>query len=157
MTYTLGSHIKKQAHDKGIPDEVVLTVANNEDNRTYLFIRKDGKQGECDRCYEKQVRREGKCDYNGKTYDIIVVLNKCCKRCVSVWHNGIAPLREDQIANGVTSFVHACEKCGVNIRFTADMKTQEDIDKHLASHVCRKPASERKPASYYKKKKKKGK
>jgi len=157
VTYTLGSHIKKQAHDKGIPEEVVLTVANDESNHTYQFILKNGSLGKCDRCDESQVRREGKCDYNGKTYDIIVVLNKCCERCVSVWHNGIAPLREDQIANGVTSFVEVCDKCGANIRYTADMKTQEDLMRHKANHICRKPASQRKPASYYKKKKKKGK
>ena len=154
MTYTLGSHVKKQAHDKGIPDAVVLAVANNESNKTYQFIRKNGLMGECDRCFEKQMRREGVSDYNGQTYDIILVLNVCCKRVVSVWHNGIAPLRADQIADGVTSFVEPCEKCGVNIRYTADMKTQEDLMRHKANHVCRKPASERKPASYYKKKKK---
>jgi hypothetical protein len=35
------------------------------------------------------------------------------------------------------------------------MKTQEQINAHLAGHECRKPKGQPKPASYYKKQKKK--
>lgn len=153
MAYKISSHIKN--FDKGIPVIVIESVANNDNNKTYPFTRRDGSLGKCDIHGVQQMRREGSCTHEGLDYNIVTVLTPCCERIVAHWKNGIAPLRQDQIDAGIKHFIRPCDKCGANIVFTADMKTQEQIDAHLAGHVCRKPKSAPKPASYYKKKKKK--
>ena len=153
MAYKISSHIKN--FDKGIPVIVIESVANNDNNKTYQFTRKDGELGKCDIHGVQQLRREGSCSFEGLDYNIVTVLTPCCERIVSHWKNGIAPLRQDQIDAGITKFIRPCEKCGANIVFTAEMKTHDQIDAHLAGQECRKPMSQPKPASYYKKQKKK--
>lgn len=138
MNYYLTGHAKKACDTKTppIPYEVALAVANS-DNDEYPSIRPDAKFYYCDTCHVQQVRKDGKVIHNGREYQITVVLNKCCGRCINAWHDDHpSPLRPDQIANGQKSFVRPCDKCGMNIRYTHEMDTQEKIDAHTRKHRC---------------------
>ena len=138
MTYYLTGHAKDACDRKAppIPYDVALAVANG-NGHEYESLKPNGSLYTCDRCHETQWRKDGTVTHEGRTYTITVVLNKCCGRCVNAWHDDHpSPLRPDQIANGQTSFVRPCDKCGVNIRFTAEMDTQEKIDAHLRKHRC---------------------
>lgn len=145
-TYYLTPHGKNACDKKNprIPYEVALAVANS-DNREYPSLTPKGGLYYCDRHGVTQVRKDGSVTYNGRTYNITVVLNTCCGRVINAWHDDHAsPLRPDQIANGQTTFVRPCDKCGVNIRFTAEMDTQEKIDAHIRKHRCQYPIRRRK-------------
>lgn len=138
MTYYLSAHAKHACNTKNppIPYEVALAVANGEGHE-YPSVKPNDGLYYCDHCGEAQMRKDGTVEYEGRTYNITVVLNPCCGRCVGAWHDDHpSPLRPDQIANGQTSFVRPCDKCGMNIRYTAEMNTQEKIDAHTRKHKC---------------------
>lgn len=138
MTYYLTPHGRNACDKKfpPIPYEVALEVANS-DNREYPSLTPTGGLYYCDKCGDQQWRKDGSVTYKGHTYNITVVLNKCCGRCINAWHDDHpSPLRPDQIANGQKQFTRPCDKCGVNIRYTAEMDTQAKIDAHTRKHRC---------------------
>ena len=136
--YYLTGHAKQACDNKkpAIPHEVALTVANG-DGHEYPSLTPRGGFYYCDRCQVQQIRKDGSVQHGGRTYNITVVLNPCCGRCINAWHDDHpSPLRPDQIANGQKSFTRPCDKCGVNIRYTHEMDTQEKIDAHTRKHKC---------------------
>lgn len=169
----LGPHALEQCERKGFPPEALIAIARNPVERQPSTSQ--GKQHYCDRCPNPpaQQRLRG---ISGE-WHLIVVYNPCCERIVTAFlADRPTPLRPDQIAAGVTSYVWTHPVYGFTVNITAT--TQDALDAQIAAATeaflagragrPARPAPKRptptgrphnpnpkRPKSYYKKKKKK--